>query len=60
MRPKLMPHILVPQHAHLGGEVLAVRAQQPAVQRDGREEVEPGGAAGGEGVVGGCCCGVGG
>lgn len=38
MGPKLGFDVLVTQDAHLCWEVLAVRAQQPAVKRDGRQK----------------------
>lgn len=38
VRAELRFDVLVAEHAHLGGEVLAVGAQEAAVEQDGREE----------------------
>lgn len=58
VRPELGLDVQVAQDPHLGGEVLPVRAQQAAVQRDGRQQGHHGrgpqgvGAAGGRGGLG--------
>ena len=38
VRAELRFDVLVAEHAHFGGEVLAVGAEEAAVEQDGREE----------------------